>query len=171
MFYQLAEFDFMEWFGTVFTAQNIATLMLGLSTLMSVIALLKKSRNAITGAVRSVKTMDEHTTATVNTSVKKEVANQIAPLFQATKATNENVLDALQLLCKLLVAREDQTPAGKAYFAELTQSIGKTFSDSKEFAEKVSADLKENIAKVKATEEAVSSELDLIAEDEDLPVE
>ena len=165
------DFDFGEWFSEKFNGQTLALIATVIGLIASSLKIISISRERVTGAIHSLKTIDEHTNITVKTSVDNQIATKIVPLIEQNEKLNQSALDALNLVCKLLVAGQDQTPAGKAYYAELTQSIGKTFHDSKEFAEKISADLKDNIAKAKEVEEDITSKLDLIAEDEDLPVE
>lgn len=167
------DFDFGDWVSETFNGQMILTILSLITAIGAVAKAMNASKDVITGAVHSLKQVDQHNEKTVSTSVDKQVGEKIVPLFEAYNNKIDGLLSSVELLCKLFIAGQDTSPSGKAYFADLTQSVGKTFNDSKEFVEKISADLKNNIEEAKKAEEEVSNKLQEIVDEtsEETPVE
>lgn len=165
------DFDFGEWFNEKFSGQTLALLGTIIGLIASLLKLESMAREKVTHATYSLKNIDNHTNATVKTSVDEQIATKIVPLIEENQKLNQSLLESTELLCKLIVAREDQTASGKEYFANLTQSMGSIFKDSKVFATKVSANLKTIVESTKEAKEDITNKLQDIVDDVDLPVE
>ena len=165
------DFDLGEWINEKFSGQTIALIVTVIGLVASCIKLMNNGRDAVTGAINSVKKMDAHTTTTVDTAVNNQILTKIVPIVEENSKLTQSTMNSIELLCKLVVASQDQTATGKEYFANLTQSMGSIFTESKDFAEKVSANLKVIIESTKESKEAVTNKLQDIINDIDLPVE